>query len=65
MALAKTADRATQLHLQDARDQIARILDPKFERPNVSPAGPPTGNGLTDDEEFVSPEICFPDYAIK
>jgi len=63
-ALAKTADRATQLHLQDAQDQIAKILDPKFDRNEPAPAGggQGQGNGL---EEWLSPEICFPDYAIK
>jgi hypothetical protein len=29
-ALARTTDRATRVHLEGARDQIARILDPKF-----------------------------------
>src|ERR1035438_7064335 len=29
-ALARTADRTTRVHLEGARDQIARILDPKF-----------------------------------
>src|SRR5262245_17449096 len=60
-ALAKTRDRATQLHLQDAQDQIAKILDPKVERPNPAPGGPPqaAGNGYDD------VEICFPDYAIR
>jgi hypothetical protein len=60
-ALAKARDRATQLHLQDAQDQIAKILDPKLGRPNPAPAGPPqaAGNGFDD------PELCFPDYAIR
>ena len=34
-ALAKTTDRIGKAHLEGARDQIARILDPKF----VQPAG--------------------------
>jgi hypothetical protein len=29
-ALARTTDRSTRVHLEGARDQIARILDPKF-----------------------------------
>jgi hypothetical protein len=63
-ALAKSADRATQLHLRDAQDQIARILDPKFERP--VPGGPPAGaNALDDIDEWIHPESCFPDYAIR
>ena len=67
-ALAKTADRATQLHLQDARDQIARILDPKFERQAPAAAAPAGGggNGFDDGEDLLmSPEVCFPDYAIR
>ena len=34
-AIAKAADRTTRLHLQDVRDQIARILDPKFAPPTA------------------------------
>ena len=66
-ALAKTGDRTTQLHLQDARDQIAKILDPRSERPNTVPAAQPQapGNGLDDgDDGWLNPENCFPDYAI-
>jgi hypothetical protein len=59
-ALARTSDRDTRLHLEDLRDQVAKILDPKFQ-PSAPAAGPaaqlPTG---ADGEE----EICFPDYAI-
>ena len=29
-ALAKTTDRETRAHLEGVRDQIAKILDPKF-----------------------------------
>jgi hypothetical protein len=32
-ALPKAANRQTRLHLEDAKDDIARILDPKFVRP--------------------------------
>jgi len=62
-ALGKTSDRATQLHLQDARDQIAKILDPKFQAQSGVPAG--GGIGLIGDEELVKAENCFPDYAIR
>jgi len=37
-SLARAADRATRLHVDDARDQIAKILDPKFAPPS-GPAG--------------------------
>ena len=33
-ALVKAADRATRFHLEDVRDQIARMLDPKFVPPS-------------------------------
>ena len=59
--MAKVTDRDTRLHLEDVRDQIARILDPKFEpsrpAPAVAPAFP-TGFEF----EF---ENCWPDYAIR
>jgi hypothetical protein len=60
-ALGKGSDRATQLHLRDAQDQIARILDPKFDRVSPGPAAPlAIANGADDDAEN-----CFPDYAIR
>ena len=37
-ALAKATDRETKAHLEGARDQIAKILDPKFTPP--APANP-------------------------
>jgi hypothetical protein len=58
-ALAKAADRETKAHLEGARDQIAKILDPKF----ATPA--PTGAGIairvtTEDSDLM----CWPDYVI-
>jgi Met-zincin/Domain of unknown function (DUF5117) len=65
-ALAKTPDRATQFHLQDARDQITKILDPKFERPAQGGLAQAAGNGVEgSDNDVMNPEICFPDYAIR
>ncbi len=49
-ALAKTTDRATRAHLDDVKDQIAKILDPKFVPP--APANPLTalfGRGFEDE----------------
>jgi hypothetical protein len=57
-AIAKAADRTTRLHLQDVRDQIARILDPKF-APITTPAIPTIIFGL---DEAVG---CWFDYAIR
>jgi len=60
-ALPKTADRATRLHLEDAQDQIAKALDPKFIRPVAGPLVPLS----TLDSDGIDPENCFPDYAIR
>ena len=65
-ALARTPDRATQFHLEDARDQITKILDPKFERPVQGGLAQAAGNGVEgSDNDVINPEICFPDYAIR
>jgi hypothetical protein len=42
-ALAKTTDHETKAHLEASRDEIAKILDPKFLPP--APATPTTGGG--------------------
>lgn len=68
-ALAKAADRETRAHLEGARDQIAKILDPRF----AQPAGNNSGNlrlvvGEQPDPFFASPSqlgTCWPDYAIR
>jgi uncharacterized protein DUF4953/uncharacterized protein DUF5117/uncharacterized protein DUF5118 len=60
-AIAKAADRTTRLHLQDARDQIARILDPKF-APPAAPQNLPIILGL---DEADAPVSCWLDYAIR
>src|SRR5687768_4224391 len=62
-ALAKSADRATRVHLEDVRDQIARILDPKFAAP-AAPAGPGQGRPALEDLES-SDDRCWPDFAIR
>ena len=67
-ALAKTSDKETRAHLEGARDQIAKILDPKF--------APPSGSGsnvirVFGDhlDPFLTPPdqlgTCWPDYAIR
>lgn len=62
-ALPRATDRATKLHLEDARDQIAKILAPKF--PPPAPATPAPGFfGLTE-EDFSVPLTCWPDYAVR
>jgi hypothetical protein len=68
-AIARAATRETRLHLEDARDQIAKALDPKF-----APAAPATPTpffpfGVSDDP-FDPMNVervfgCWPDYAVK
>ena len=57
-ALMKATDRATRFHLEDVRDQIAKILDPKFVAPAAPIAFLPTFglDGLVE---------CWPDYIIR
>jgi Met-zincin len=71
VAMARATDRDTRAHLADARDQIAKALDPKFAAP--APAVPtifPFGFDGEDKvnstafEDFDSRD-CWPDYAIR
>ena len=72
-AMPRASDRQTRAHLADARDQIAKALDPKFAAP--APAAPQnpfgfddelnfnTGSGQTALEDFDFRD-CWPDYSI-
>jgi hypothetical protein len=68
-ALPKVRERATRAHLEGARDQITRILDPRFAvtRPNA-PLGA-FGTGIDAIDTFLaSPDelgTCWPDYVIR
>jgi len=62
-ALQRTSDRATRAHLADARDQIAKALDPKF-APPAAPAVPGFPFGLDEDNDPFTFN-CWPDYAIR
>jgi len=67
-ALAGTPDRATRLHLEDARDQIAKALDPKFQPAAPASAGAAARPGLADPLDtwpLAVPGSCWPDYAIR
>jgi hypothetical protein len=58
-ALNRTTDRATRLHIEDARSQIARALDPSVQEAAAARA--------TTDELFdpsVAPDLCWIDYSI-
>jgi hypothetical protein len=61
-ALAKASDRDTKAHLEGARDQIAKILDPKFAAVGGAGAGAIIRLGF----EGVDPlDSCWPDYVIR
>jgi hypothetical protein len=61
-ATPRALDRQTRAHLADARDQIAKALDPRFAAPAApAPAFNPFG---LEDEEFGFNLNCWPDYAI-
>ncbi|HYL76003.1 MAG TPA: zinc-dependent metalloprotease [Bryobacteraceae bacterium] len=67
-ALPKTSDRETKAHLEGARDQIAKILDPKF-----APPANNAGNVIRIFGEQMDPFLtppdqlgtCWPDYVIR
>jgi hypothetical protein len=56
-AALRAADRATRLHLEDLRDEIAKILDPKYQQSNPGPAANVVPPSSLD-------EFCWTDYAI-
>ena len=71
-AMPRAVDRQTRAHLADARDQIAKALDPKFAAP--APAALPNPFGFDDELNFNSdsssvenfdPRDCWPDYAVR
>jgi hypothetical protein len=67
-ALAKASDRETRAHLEGTRDQIAKILDPKFAPPGAGATG---GIRIFGDQldPFLTPPdqlgTCWPDYVIR
>lgn len=74
-ALARATDRTTRLHLEDARDQIAKALDPKFAMPAPTTVNAnPFGRGVDEWMEWLesldpsdpnTPLMCWPDYSVK
>ncbi len=62
---ARATDRQTRAHLADARDQIAKALDPKFAAP--APATPASPFGFDNEVNFENFDSrdCWPDYAIR
>jgi hypothetical protein len=69
MASARTTDRATRAHLADARDQIAKALDPRFPPPApVTLTGFPFGfdeGTKSGSSENFSFQDCWPDYSVR
>jgi hypothetical protein len=61
-AMPRATDRATRAHLADARDQIAKALDPKF-APPTTPALTFNPFGYDEDDQFNF--NCWPDYAVR
>ena len=72
-AMARATDRQTRAHLADARDQIAKALDPKFAAPAAPAPVFPFGFGDEFNEykfnstalEDFDPRDCWPDYAVR
>lgn len=60
-ALGRVRDRATRVHLEDLRDQVARALDPKFLPPAPTTATPSRG----ERPGWEAPESCWPDLLIR
>jgi hypothetical protein len=64
-AAQRQTDRATLLHIQDVRTQIARALDPTVQGP---PAGARSSTELADDLRFdvtAEGDMCWRDYAVE
>lgn len=64
-ALARTQDKTTRAHLEGARDQIVRILDPRFASPASTAATPVRVIAGQDEAVTSGIENCWPDYAIR
>lgn len=66
VAMARTTDRTTRLHLEDIKDQISKVLDPKF-APSAAAAAAAAGRrGIEEGfQPWVDPLNCWPDYIIK
>jgi hypothetical protein len=67
-ALAKATDRETKAHLEGVRDQIAKILDPKFAQ-TAGGGGAVIRIGYDGLDLFsATPDqigTCWPDYVIR
>jgi hypothetical protein len=65
-AIGKAADRETKAHLEGARDQIARILDPRFAPPSGNSGGAAIRIGFDPLWGMPGPsDLCWPDYVVR
>jgi hypothetical protein len=77
-AIPSVTDRASRLHLEDARDLIDQILDPRAMRQRPAAGGRGAADGLSSVDEASlghiddvtslftqDPETCWPDYTIQ
>ena len=68
-AVSKTSDKETRAHLEWARDEISKILDPRFAPPASSGAGNVIRFGIDEPDPLFAPpdqiRTCWPDYVIR
>jgi len=62
-AMSRATDRETRFHLEDIKDQIAKVLDPKI-APPAGPAATAMPRGFDALEQWQNPMTCWPDYLI-
>jgi hypothetical protein len=62
-AIPKAADRATKVHLESIRDQVAKILNPEQGGRTAAPAFNEEAMRLL--ELYYNPTSCWPDYEVK
>jgi hypothetical protein len=64
-ALPRQSDRASLVHIQDVRAQIARALDPTIQ----APSGARSSTDLAEDagpfDVTSATDVCWPDYEVK
>jgi hypothetical protein len=58
-AALRAGDRTTRLHFEDVRDEIAKILDPKYQQTNPAQTAP-----VQLPNSFTNGEMCWTDYAV-
>ncbi len=64
LALTRVTERTTRAHLQDVRDRIARMLDPRF-APPAAAAGPVPAAAFDESPAEAGAEGCWLDFAIR